>query len=76
MWTHKYKIVIVWLPGTDTSGSVLPLLCVARGAEVEVHSQLITQSYTAPHRKASTLPQWPLLMPGTQEMINTYFLVT
>lgn len=29
----QYKTVIVWLPGTDTSGSVLSLLWVSRGAE-------------------------------------------
>lgn len=62
-----YKILVVWLPGTDMDGNILSFSVQQKEQRPEVHSQLM---------KASTLLQCSLLIPGTQEMINTYFLGT
>lgn len=72
----QYHIIIVWLPGTDSSGNLLPTLYSKRSRSLKSTANSSSQSCTAHHHKASTLLQCPLLMPGTQEKINKNFVGT
>lgn len=70
----QYRIIIVWLPGTDSSGNLLPTLYSKRSRSLKSTANSSPQSCTAHHHKASTLLQCPLLMPGTQEKSIKTFL--